>query len=910
MCDHSEIRYPPGDRNVRQPVQNTPPNPRIEYQRLFSIAIGSTPSLAQYRIRDPKLRAWHQIVPAPPKATENQGLSFWRRVQHYQVEMNSTRIAHASLLAALIMAIGARSAEFTVVEKPQTDPPNTHYPGSRPPLMPTPLIKLPVGAVRPDGWLRRQLELQSRGFHGHLGELSAFLKKENNAWLSATGEGEHGWEEVPYWLKGFGDCAYLLGDSDQTAEARLWIEAVLRSQREDGYFGPRPGLGSTVSSTTGKYDLWPNMIMLMCLQSYHEVTGDNRVLDLMRRYFKWELSVPESEFLPPYWQKIRAGDNLWSVYWLYNRTGEPWLLDLAEKIHRHTANFTDGIPDWHNVNMSQAFGGPTFFWLQSRDPKHLVASERNWQTIRQMYGQVPGGMFGGDENCRPGYTDPRQAIETCGMVEMMFSCERLLNVTGNPVWADRAEDVAFNSLPAALTADFKALRYLTSPNLIQSDRGDKCPGVQNCGPMFHYDPYSHRCCQHNFGHGWPYLVEHAWMATPGNGLAAVIYGPTTVEAVVANGEKIRIAERTHYPFDETVELTFSSDKPVRFPLYLRVPGWCAKPAVAINGQLQSVSARPLHYLRIDREWRNGDVLRLTLPMEVSLRTWTNNHNSVSVDRGPLTYSLKIGEKWVRAGGTDRWPAWEVYPTTPWNYGLALSENPPSSFDVIKKPWPANDMPFTPENAPVELRAKGRRIIEWQADERDLVGPLQDSPAFSDQPIESITLIPMGAARLRIASFPIASSAANAHRWVGPPPSLPFKATASHCWHMDTVKALKDQRLPANSNDQSIPRFTWWDHKGTREWVQYEFDQIKKISAVEVYWFDDTPGGGCALPESWTVLYMDGSDWKPVPGAKIPAIERDKFNRAEFDPVATKGLRLDVKLRPNYSAGILEWRIIE
>ena len=135
--------------------------------------------------------------------------------------------------------------------------------------------------------------------------------------------------------------------------------------------------------------------------------------------------MPEADFLPPFWQQQRAADNLASVYWLYNRTGEPWLLDLAAKIHRHTADWTGGIASWHNVNMMQAFGGPTIFYLQSKDRKHLDASERNYQTIRELYGQVPGGLFGGDENCRPGYTDPRQAVETCGMVELMNSAERL-----------------------------------------------------------------------------------------------------------------------------------------------------------------------------------------------------------------------------------------------------------------------------------------------------------------------------------------------------------------------------------------------------------------------------------------------------------------------------------------------------
>jgi DUF1680 family protein len=641
-------------------------------------------------------------------------------------------------------------------QSPAKDQTNNFYPANRPPLLASPLIKLPVGAVRPEGWLRKQLELQADGFHGHLTEISKFLVKDKNAWLSPDGSGTNGWEEVPYWLKGFGDCAYLLGNEEQIKEAKIWIEGAIASQREDGFFGPRgQGATSTVSSTKGKYDLWPNMVMLSCLQSYYEYTGDQRVIDLMTRYFRWQLAVPEDDFLPPYWQQQRAADNLRSVYWLYNHTGEKWLLDLAEKIHRRTANWTEGVPDWHNVNMSQAFGGPAFFYLQSKDPTHLQAADRNYRTIREMYGQVPGGMFGGDENCRPGFTDPRQAIETCGMVEMMYSHERLLAVTGNLVWADRCEDVAFNSLPAALTADFKALRYLTAPNLVVSDRQSKSPGLQNGGPMLHMNPHIHRCCQHNFGHGWPYFTEHLWFATPGNGLAAVLYAPSRVTAKVGDGALVTIREETHYPFDEQIEFIVTTPRTVRFPLYLRVPGWCHAPQVSINGSSQPSAAEPLGYIRIERTWSDGDRVRLTLPMEVSMRQWTKNQNSVSIDRGPLTYSLAIGEKYVREGGTDRWPAWEIHPTTPWNYGLIVDESEPGkSFKVSRRRWPESDMPFTHEGTPIELEAQAKRIPQWQLDSLGLVGKLEPSPVRSDQPAETIRLIPMGAARLRISSFPV------------------------------------------------------------------------------------------------------------------------------------------------------------
>jgi hypothetical protein len=793
---------------------------------------------------------------------------------------------------------------------PSSETRNAYYAWSREPLRSTPLVELPVGAVRPQGWLRKQLTLQAAGFHGHLGEISRFLGKEGNAWLSPTGTGDHGWEEVPYWLKGYILTAYLLDDPAMVQEAHVWIKAAIDSLQEDGWFGPAQAR-STVGSTDGKLDLWPNMVMLFCLQDYYERTQDERVLDLMKKYFRFELSIPDQEFLPPYWQQQRAADNLYSVYWLYNRIGEAWLLELAAKIHRHTANWTDGVANWHNVNMSQAFGGPTTFFLQSGDEKHLVASYRNYDEIRTRYGQVPGGMFGGDENCREGYVDPRQAIETCGMVEMMLSQEKLLNITGDLLWADRCEDVAFNSLPAALTADLRALRYLTSPNQIVSDAANKSPGVQNGGPMFLMDPTSHRCCQHNVGHGWPYFVMHLWSATPDNGLAAVMYGPSEVSVRVGDGTTVTIREETHYPFSEEIKLAVSLPKATEFPLYLRVPGWCLSAQVSVNAAPLNVQAEPGKFVRIERQWQEGDTIQITFPMHIALRKWEANQNSVSVDRGPLTYSLRIGEKYVpRKTSLAAWPACEIFPTTPWNYGLLVDEkSPETSFQVVQRDWPQSDMPFTLDGVPLELVGSGKKIPEWEMDDLGLVGLLQPSPVKSDQATEQITLVPMGAARLRIASFPVIGDGPQAHVWKKAPAPL-YRASASHCNESDTVRALSDEVVPQNSNDQGVPRMTWWDHQGTAEWVQYDFAEPRQVARVRVYWFDDAAtGGGCRVPASWTLQYRTADDpWREVPGATVGGVVKDALNDVTFPPILVDGLRLQVQLQPQASGGILEWQV--
>ncbi len=636
------------------------------------------------------------------------------------------------------------------------------YTVNREPLAPSAMQKLPIGAIVPQGWLREQLKMEAQGLTGRLMEISPWCRFESNAWTDPEGKGHSGWEEMPYWLKGYGDLGYVLKDEAIIATARRWIEAALASQSPDGWFGPR----SLRTSLDGKPDLWPNMLMLNVLQSYYEYTADPRVLPFMARYFRWELDCPEKDFLTGYWPPLRGGDNLESVYWLYNRTGENWLLQVAEKIHRHTGDWTAGVANLHGVNFTQGFREPAIFCLQSKERRHLDAAERNYRAVMDVYGQVPGGGFGADENARPGYIDPRQGFETCSMVEYMHSFELLTKISADPVWSDRCEEIAFNTFPAAQTPDLKALHYLTSPNMVQLDKGNKSPGIQNGGTMISYSPFEvYRCCQHNVSHGWPYFAEELWLATPDRGLCASLYSASEVTAKVADDAAVKIIETTDYPFSDTIQFKLGVAKPVKFPLYLRNPRWCAAPAVEINGRAANVKAEPSSYLVLDRTWEDGDTVRLRLPMRLAVRKWEKNQNSVSIDYGPLTFSLAIGERWSRYGGTDAWPEQEVYPTTPWNYGLVLDEKDPTAgIEVLSSKKPLASQPFTQETAPIRLQMKARRIPGWQLDKAGLIRTLHPSPVVSNEPLETISLVPMGAARLRITSFPTIAEAGEGHEW--------------------------------------------------------------------------------------------------------------------------------------------------
>jgi hypothetical protein len=270
------------------------------------------------------------------------------------------------------------------------------------------------------------------------------------------------------------------------------------------------------------------------------------------------------------------------------------------------------------------------------------------------------------------------------------------------------------------------------------------------------------------------------MATPDNGACAVLYSASEARLRVGDGSTVTISETTRYPFEEQVQFTLAMDQPVNFPLYLRIPSWCDSASLSINGKRQKLSPVPGKFVRVERQWKPRDRVTLNLPMKISVRRWARNHNSASVNYGPLTFSLKIGERydrfdssktaigdsnWQEAADPSKWPAFEIQPTTAWNYALQLdSQRPEASFKLRRLSWPADDFPFTTQSAPIEMEVEARQVPQWTLDRTGLCGELQDSPVRTSEPLRKVTLVPMGAARLRISAFPVVGTGAEAHDW--------------------------------------------------------------------------------------------------------------------------------------------------
>ncbi|MFI5837241.1 beta-L-arabinofuranosidase domain-containing protein [Micromonospora sp. NPDC051300] len=754
----------------------------------------------------------------------------------------------------------------------------------------TPFLKLPTGSIRAAGWLREQLTLETTGIAGAYDEVSHFLVRGDSGW---TNPAKAGWEELTYWLRGLAALAGVTGDPGLRGKVSAWVEGILATQQPDGFFGPtrlRTSLG-------GGPDFWPFMPLLQALRTYQEYSGDGRIVPFLTRFLRYQSTFGASAFNQS-WGRVRWATNLDSVYWLFARTGDGFLLGLADKIHQYSANYVDNIPSFHNVDFAQGFTEPAYVALRG-NAALTQASYRTYARMQDTWGQFPGGGFAGDENVRDWSRDPRQGFETCGIVEYMQSFEVMARLTGDPGWADGCESLAFNSLPAAMEpVTHRSLHYIVSANSIQLDDRPKTQGqFQNGFAMqaFLQGVDQYRCCPHNYGQGWPYFTDNLWHATADRGLAASLYAPCTVGAKVgASATSVTLTESTGYPFDGTVSIRIGTPAPVAFPLYLRIPGWCPNPSVAVNGAPVGAVAGPA-YLPVNRTWRDGDTVSLTLPMSPRTTTWAGNNNSISVSNGPLTYSLEVGQNFLRRNDpASAWPEWTVLPTSAWNYGLL-----PGGWTV--RGTGATGNPFTPAGNPLVLTASARAVPNWQQDGENVVATLQPSPVASDEPSETVRLVPMGSASLRITSFPTIGGNRD---W-----QLPAVPSASHCFSGDTVTALNSGYDPSSSYETSRPRFTWWDHLGTTEWAQYRFALPVRVSSASVYWFDDTGHGSCRTPATWRVDYLtDSGAWQPVANPSGYGTGINAYQTVSFTPVVTTALRVVVQLRPGVSAGILQWRV--
>lgn len=651
---------------------------------------------------------------------------------------------------------------------------NINYQGNPYPLKQNAYIKLPLGSIKPEGWLKAQLEAQAEGLTGNVDDFWPDLV--NSSWRGGDGEA---WERGPYYLDGLVPLAYLLDDEKLKKKVTRWIEPILASSSDTGWYGPAKNK-----------DRWPLAVANKVLMQYYEATNDSRAIEVLKKYFRYLHETPP-DWPDKDWRGVRAMENAVTGYWLYRQTKEPWILEVIESIQKNSSDWTSyyekfpwdsaasadkKIPlNWgpdgltaHVVNNAMAIKYPGLWFQQSGDERFKKAVFNGINKYDLNHGQA-GGRFSGDEHLSG--KSPDRGTELCSVVEYMYSLEELYAIFGDNRLADRLELLAFNALPGTTTPDMWAHQYDQQSNQVVVNGEKRAWSTNgNYSNIYGLMP-NFACCLANMHQGWPKLTQSLWMATNDNGLIAVAYGPSIVKAKVGNNKEVSISEETDYPFKGSVKFRINTAKPVRFSFYLRIPGWAEKAEITYKGK--TITEKGGSTVKIFVRWDPDDVITLEIPMNIRVEKRYNN--SLSLLRGPLYFSLRIDKEYKNVkinydnfsykGSSD----WEINPKSLWNYGLMidknnldrgikLEENEVTSYPFADKGdmiWSADSAKYFPWNkdAAVVITTRGMKIPEWTMKDNSAdIPPL--SPVKPEGSAEVIQLVPYGSARLRITEFPL------------------------------------------------------------------------------------------------------------------------------------------------------------
>ena len=640
---------------------------------------------------------------------------------------------------------------------------------------------LSPGRVEPQGGLGGYRQKQARQLTGNLPKVCWPFTKA--FWGGNEDTGGHdwwGWEQKGYWIDGALRCALLLKDSSLLKQAVRPIHYTLDHVAPNGYLGP--ALLKDVE------DRWPHTVFFRALAAQGEATGDLRIAAALRRHYLAERQREEIFS----WPKSRNITNVEGLLWTYQQTQDSALLDMAKKAwDTFIQSVTPAISETSDLSSERVFAQtrirahgvsyaeisklPTILYLHTGDKKYLRYAEAAQERMFTHHMLIDGLPSAAEEFSD---VDPLRAHETCHIADMTWNWGYLLMATGDGKWGDRIERAIFNAGFGAIRKDWKGVQYFSSPNqVIATQNSSNVPygyGGLSLGWMAYRPSPGHAvaCCAGNVHRFLPNYAIRMWMEDGKGGVAAVLYGPSTVHAEVGSGRQtVEIQQETDYPFGEQIRFTIKAKQPVSFPLSLRIPAWCETPRLMLNGVLLDMPTIERGFVRIERSFNPGDSLTLELPMHTAVSFWPGawRQDAVGLEHGPLVYALPVKEKWtsevVPEWSTADFPEWDARPASEWNYGTAVSEEQIAVQARIERRAMTDDPWIDP---PVTLTLPMRQVPGWtlNADsnhpERKQTPPLPDvgksfvsaGASFKDlPPPDKVALIPFGCTHLRLSVFP-------------------------------------------------------------------------------------------------------------------------------------------------------------
>ncbi|WP_010137146.1 beta-L-arabinofuranosidase domain-containing protein [Ochrovirga pacifica] len=626
--------------------------------------------------------------------------------------------------------------------------------------------ELPLNQTKPFGWLQQVLVKQAEGLGGN--PTVSGYPFNTRMWtediqipVGHAGRAYWPYEQTAYFLDGTYRCGQLIKNQALVEFANQNFNHTLSHITENGILGQN------------KADDWARVVYFRGLMAKYEITKNQSILKKMSSHF---LKTPRL------FNNGRALFSIEPILWLYDKTGNEKLLNLAIHSFHKSKSASEGgeydkakkndnlpsklldnmlsekIPHGHGVSNMEQVKIPALLYMYTGKERYLNASINQFNKIVKHH-MLVDGCPSSIEHLEGKAVD--LAHETCDIIDLSWSAGYLLMATNNGHWGDLVERCIFNAGFGSMDKDFKSHQYYSAPNQpVAAEETSQFNvklnwGGMALGRMCYRTGHDTECCTGNIQRMFPSYASRMWLKKADNsGIIAALYGSSEFN-FNHKGKEIKIQQKTQYPFNERIEFRFEIEKVSKFSFTMRIPKWCSKPELYLNGKKIRKINIEKGMATIDRTFKNNDLIELQLPMETKLTAWGEKNEGFAIERGPLVYSLPVNHKiitfpYIGDPKLKDFPNKLMYPASNWNYTLDIKDI--TDVNVIENKLDSNTYPWSVTNSPVKIQVPAKKVLNWRLDGTKHLKKFPDKLKLSPNR-EYIELVPLGSTYLRMTLFP-------------------------------------------------------------------------------------------------------------------------------------------------------------